>query len=54
VSMSWTDYAAPPEPDEPRVSPHLLDLDGLYRVARLIDRIGGDGRDPQADDGERI
>ena len=53
VAMSWTDYAAPPEPDGPRVPPHLLDLDGLYQVAQLIDRIGGDGREPQADDGER-
>ena len=52
--MSWTDYAVPPESDGPRVSPHLLDLDGLYRVAELIDRIRRDGRDTQADDGERI
>jgi len=53
VAMSWTDYAAPPEPVGPRVLPPLLDIDGLHRVAQLIDRIRRDGRDPQADDGER-
>ena len=52
VAMSCTDYAALPEPDRSHVSPHLLDFDGLCRVAHLIDRMRCDGRVPQADEGE--
>jgi hypothetical protein len=36
IAMSWTDYAAPPEPDRVGAPPHLLALEGLRQVAALV------------------
>ena len=44
IPAAWTDYAAPMEGDLPTASRHLLDLDGLRQVIRVIDHIRRDGR----------
>jgi len=36
IAMSWTDYAAPPEPAADGTPPHLLALEGLLQVAALV------------------
>jgi hypothetical protein len=39
VAMSSTDYAIPLAVDPPDGPPHLLDFEGLRRVAQLIERL---------------
>jgi len=39
IAMSWTDYAAPPEPASDDAPPHLLAIDGLRQVAALVARL---------------
>ena len=52
LSASWTDYAAPADPDPPAASPPLLDGEGLRQAAELIDRMRQEGRAPHGP-GER-
>jgi len=44
IAVDWTDYAALPDIDPPPIPPNLLDFDGLWQAAQLIERIRREGR----------
>jgi hypothetical protein len=46
IALSSTDYAPPPEDPPTVAAEHLLDLDGLRRVIRLLDGMIQTGRAP--------
>lgn len=46
VAMSATDYATSSVPDLPLGPLPLLDLEGLYQMVQLVDRLKREGRYP--------
>lgn len=46
IAMSWTDYAASPEPT-PRAGPTpLLDIEGLWQIVHLLAHLRQESRAP--------
>ena len=50
IAVDWTNYAALPDLDPPPISPNLLDFDGLWQAAQLVERIRREGRFPASED----
>ncbi len=46
IAVDWTNYAALPDLDPQPIPPHLLDFDGLWQAAELIEHIQREGRIP--------
>ena len=46
IAMSWTDYAASPEPTPRTGAIPLLDLEGLRQMVALLDHLRGQQRTP--------
>ena len=46
IAMSWTDYAASPEPSPSAGAIPLLDLEGLRQMVVLLDHLRGQQRTP--------
>jgi len=53
IAVEWTNYAALPDLDLPAIPPNLLDFDGLWQAAQLIEHIRREGRVPTPEDTNR-